>query len=393
MRTRKPQARTPCRGCGGDKPPGKGLSYCSSCPEGRARMVLRVKYAAHDREVGERLPCARCGGEKPPGQARRLCDACVDLPEVAPMVPAGTRAEMVRLYTQERLSLLQVGEAVAWSSTTVRVVLLAEGVTLRRANTVQTARRLKDADVEPVVELYCGAGLSLQEIADRLGIGLASAHRRLKRAGVTSRSGSEGQRLKRLRELEQRGKDALSDGQRAALNLIELDIDEALTTREIAGCLQVSEASARAVLIDLRSFGLIKSHIRSGKAHWSRTQLAVVDVLRAALAPQVTAAPAVGEEWLPIEPFREWLDELVARERRLTMRAIKDVRDRSGSYAEEGEGAVAARLGISERRLYRFRHEQARVSFGAAEACLTHSGEAIALEDLWPHLAISEDAA
>lgn len=384
-------ARKPCRRCGGEKSSGAGRAYCDACDVSRAKPILKGERPP----TGQRRPCSRCGGEKPAGKGRRFCPACE---KVGSAVPPETRRVMARLYVRGSLSVNEVARRTNWSMGCVHRALRAENVRMRPQGAVPNhPGRLTQDQLDETVELY-RSGCSERDIGLQLGITASAVVNRLKRAGVERRTPSEGQRLARRRELEVSGKDALTHRQAVALECVERSNGGALTT-EVATLLAVRTRSARSLLLRLEGLGLVRSRPGARKVGrawvglWTRTDLAVVDVLQAALAPPVTAAPPAGEEWLPIEPFREWLDGLIARERRLTMRAIKDVRDRTRGYAEEGEGAVAARLGISERRLYRLRHEQARVPFGTADACLIRSGEQVTMEDLWPHLAIREDAA
>lgn len=84
-----------CRGCGGPKGAGRGVSYCADCQAARdeARFCQRCGVKPKRPGIGQRLcldcrparryaspedysPCAICGERKPKGRGRRICDDC-----------------------------------------------------------------------------------------------------------------------------------------------------------------------------------------------------------------------------------------------------------------------------------------------------------------------------
>lgn len=96
----------PCLGCGGVKPPGRGLRYCETC-ERKPTRLPGIQTACHAcgsrenklpnthfcedcralrqwreekrekaRKLIERQPCAKCGGRKPAGRGEQYCAAC-----------------------------------------------------------------------------------------------------------------------------------------------------------------------------------------------------------------------------------------------------------------------------------------------------------------------------
>ena len=102
-------------------------------------------------------------------------------------VPSDVQADMVRMYVHGGLTYKQIGERTHWSSTQVRRVLLANGVT-PRAREVVCGRVQMSADEKLArAELY-GRGYSLAEVADIRGCSVTSVVLTLERLGVKRRS-------------------------------------------------------------------------------------------------------------------------------------------------------------------------------------------------------------
>jgi AraC-like DNA-binding protein len=311
---------------------------------------------------------------------------------VSVVVPAETRSEIVRLYTVEGLAIARIAKIVFWAYATVRKVLLEEGVELRPRGIPVGHQRLTQEQVDQTIDLYM-QGLSLEQVGERLGIAENAVRNRLAKVAGACRNRADGIKIARRFEFEQHGEDGLTARQRVLFTALTDALPAAVPTVKLAVRLGAPTRATREVLEQLEAFGLVRRLPRHHhRIEWRRTDLAAKDVLRAALAPPVVAAPPAGEEWLPVEPIAAWLAGLIANERRKTMRAIKDLRDDTHGSAEEGEGVVALRLGISARHLYRLMHEQKRIPLGTADALLIRSGEMVTLEDLWPHLAIAEAA-
>lgn len=108
-----PWERQPCRGCGGEKPAGRGRALCDTCERApkkppRKRPCLlcgaegvkqpRKQFCDECRELRlwrqerrhqaklalKRHPCVQCGGPKGPGRYRQRCDACIAKDGVLP---------------------------------------------------------------------------------------------------------------------------------------------------------------------------------------------------------------------------------------------------------------------------------------------------------------------
>ena len=353
----------------------------------------------------ERKKCP-CGRDKPRGRGRRLCGRCTG----TTVVPHEERAEMVRLYTDYRRSIHQIAAMRPyWNFGTVRRALLNEGVKLRpQGVVVEFYNELDEEALESVAERY-RAGRSPAQIAAELGFSVHCVKYRLERAGVKIRDAGETQRLARLAEMEDRGRDALSPPQRKVLTCIETQLrtsrpirpSREISTLEIVENAGVDLFAAKGALRALRRWGLVKDkRVRTGDraSLWCRTDLAVVDVLRHALSGREYSE--MEETWLPAEPFREWLQTLIANERRKTMAPIyrsSDARERPDSAPDAAAQAyVANRTKMDQRRIHAVLHQQKSVTLAVADKAMTNWGETVmstvngkrkqvlGVEDLWP---------
>jgi DNA-binding CsgD family transcriptional regulator len=312
------------------------------------------------------------------------------------IVPADTRAEMVRLYVEEELSTAAVGRRLFWSATTVRAILADEGVE-RRANGGWGTRpdALTQEQLDEVTELR-QQGRSTAEIGRILGIHRTTVSLRLGRAGIPVRSRSEAQRLLRRRRVAQYGTAGLTDKQAAALRFIEANEYEGKdrpTTDDVARALGISLRNTRDALHQLVAYGLVSYRRRkTGRVRfneWKRTKLSVRDVVEYALAPPPQRRS--GDVWLAIEPFRDWLERQVDMEQRLMLHISTD--EDKGIAPTPGAARVATRLHLDERRLYALRFVQRSVTLSMADQCLLHAGDGTTLEDLWPELGCDEEVA
>lgn len=334
-----------------------------------------------------RKTCIRCGLARDRGPRTRVCSRCIDKPGSA--VPAETRAEMRRLREQG-LTLRQIAKRTHWSSSAVLSALRVEGAdtsrTIHRGS--DHHRALTQDDIDQAVELYM-SGLSHQQIAERLGLASEwSVRIRLRRAGVDARPVKDAQWLRRLSEVAEGGEAALTPLQRAAFRAVVNAAPDEITTPEIARRIGADVKSVKVTLRRIERMGLVRGQrmttTKNRPKKWRRTDLAIADVLSAALNERHGA-----DVWLPIEPFRDWLWALVARERRLRVGAVPVSADDL-----DPTGIVAQRLGMQSRRLYALLRDQRVVSLSVADRALTVSGEPERIEDLWPHLAegIPDDA-
>lgn len=98
-------------------------------------------------------------------------------------LPPEDQDEIVRLYRRGK-TIRQVADAVYWSPTAVRRVLVERGEQLRsrgsRNPILSTEEKLRTS------ELY-GAGLTMTELATLLGLHISTVHRRLHRFGAIVR--------------------------------------------------------------------------------------------------------------------------------------------------------------------------------------------------------------
>lgn len=306
------------------------------------------------------------------------------------------RREMARLYLDERLSLARVAERTFWSATAVRRALMVDGIPPRPqgANCGPNHRALSERQLDETVELY-QQGLSLDAVAERLGLVRDTVKYRLAKAGVPLRGRSSTLRLYHLRQIATR--DDLRDTTRAILDAVAAT--PGLTTAEVARRAGHLPRNTIRTLKLLEQKGLVASRRRPSPDPnrparlyvWRRTSLATRDVLSASLDEHDPNGR--GDMWLRIDPFRDWLNGLVADGRRGALfLAVTPSRSHNGDGTGgiSIESAIATRLKLDERRLYALRYEQKSITLSLADRCLTLAGDGTCLWDLWPELA-SED--
>jgi transposase len=304
---------------------------------------------------------------------------------------AAERRDIARLYT-EGLSLPAIGRRKFCSGSTIRRVLVLEGVTLRRSGGVRGAPRvdnLTQEQLDECVELY-RSGLSATEVAEKIGVHAGTVYYRLRQAGVPVRARPEAQRLRYRSRVAHAGENALNERQFTVLRFVEA---EQTGSREVARLLGVSTQTARDTLDQLENYGLVSRRpSKRNKRHliWSRSALPVIDTLHHAITPP--PQPEKGDVWLPIAPLREWIESLVAHEeQKARFTAVASTPDGDGTGALPTIQTVAKRLGIIDKRLYMLRFEQKSVTLGMADRLLLSAGDGTRLGDLWPELADGGD--
>ena len=114
-------------------------------------------------------------------------------------------AEIVRLYFEEHLTLIEIGTRLGVCHTTVRKCLVAAGYEIRKrgeSRHPQKSRSSKftDADLAEMERLYCQAEWSSAEIAYRYDCCDLTVRAHLKRLGVRLRTPKEAQALRRKKE-------------------------------------------------------------------------------------------------------------------------------------------------------------------------------------------------
>jgi len=308
-------------------------------------------------------------------------------------VPAETQREIVRLY-QSGESMDAVAARVYWSAATVHAILANHGVPSRHGGS--NGFRLHEDELFRTVELY-QSGKSIREVAEEVGLTYSAVHERLRRAGVQPRSPGRSRQVRRAAQVA-RDEAALTDRQATLLRILTDALPDHVTTADAAKMLGVPTRYTRNALRQLEAFGLVTT-ARRGKwtLVWTRTSLPITDVLDAAL--DIRNRSALNDAWLPVGPFREWVEGLLARERRASLHvlaprgqgapyrpAVRHSTPGHGGGMDEGAHRVAARLGLTPRRLYAVLHEQATVGLSVADRAITGSGEPVRLEDLWPWL-------
>jgi transposase len=329
-----------------------------------------------------RKPCRGCGGPKPP--RIRFCGNCGN---PGTSIPEDVRREMARLYLEEGLSTSEVGKALFWAESTVQRVLHLDGVPLRPKTTRPRvyANAIPQDELDRVAELYL-SGMSISQVSEATGVSRSAIRSRLLRAGVPTRGRRESQRLLHIRALEQ-GRSALTARQDATLAIVERAAPGRVRTPEIARQLRLPGRTARPVLRRLETLGLVRPRrVWDGSRtilEWKRTDVAVVDVLREATRPRISSGRS--DQQIDISPLRDWVADLLARERRAFMfEAIWSGPD--GGRPENDSEPIArtvARLGIDPRVLYRIMNESRTISVGKADAILAHA-DGPRLADLWP---------
>jgi DNA-binding CsgD family transcriptional regulator len=308
--------------------------------------------------------------------------------------------EIVRLYTGERMTLAEVSERVFWSVTAVRSVLVRSGVPTRsrglRPGTPGRSIVLTREQVERIAELY-RSGLSLTEVAARLGVHFTTVSHHLDRAGVRRRSVAEGIALRRCRDVSTL--DALTGRQRDVLTFVERyqhkNGGDPPITAQIAVHTRLPRHATKATLYQLERLRLVRKTRRDGTGagrgrpcSWRRTLLSPRDVFDDTFRQR---GRIVGETYLPITPFLRWLAGIVElEERKVRLGAIVKEGRKEGTGDHNTLSVIdviAARIGIDPRRLLALRTVQSKISLTLADEALLRIDDGTRLEDLWPELA------
>ena len=114
--------------------------------------------------------------------------------------------EIVRLYFEEELSLVEVGERVGVSSDTIMKRLWAAGYKCRKRGWSRHPSKMKGSymftasDLTEIKRLYCEEERSSEDIAFQYDCCGATIRNHLKRLGIQMRTPRESQELRRKRE-------------------------------------------------------------------------------------------------------------------------------------------------------------------------------------------------
>ena len=104
-----------------------------------------------------------------------------------------SETDLVRLYCDEGLSLNEVARRLGWSPSAIYSRLVALGIGRRTA----WARNAVEVDISELRRLYVDEGLTLSAIAAGYGCGLTTIWRRLQAAGIDCREGGSGPKYAR----------------------------------------------------------------------------------------------------------------------------------------------------------------------------------------------------
>ena len=96
-------------------------------------------------------------------------------------------AELVRLYRDERISLVDIARRFGRGTALIRQCLEARGVRIRTA----WGRRAAVFNLEQARRLYVDEGLTLEQIGAALGCSMTTVYRRLVAAGIARREGGK----------------------------------------------------------------------------------------------------------------------------------------------------------------------------------------------------------
>ena len=169
-------------------------------------------------------------------------------------------AEIVRLYFEEQLPLIEVGTRLGVCHTTVRKCLVAAGYEIRKrgeSRHPQKSRSSKftDADLAEMERLYCQAEWSSAEIAYRYECCDLTVRAHLKNRGVRLRTPKEAQALRRKKEVSDQGTVAetclvpdLPPEQVTPERILQLRNEENLTIDVIAGRCSLSNLQVYNIL-------------------------------------------------------------------------------------------------------------------------------------------------
>ena len=168
-------------------------------------------------------------------------------------------AEIVRLYFEEHLTLIEIGTRLGVCHTTVRKCLVAAGYEIRKRGESRHPRKSRgskftDADLAEMQRLYCQAEWSSAEIAYRYDCCDLTVRAHLKRLGVRLRTPKEAQALRRKKEAA-RGTVAgiclvpdLPPDQVTPERILQLRNEENLTIDVIAGRCSLSNLEVYNIL-------------------------------------------------------------------------------------------------------------------------------------------------
>ena len=169
-------------------------------------------------------------------------------------------AEIVRLYFEEQLPLIEVGTRLGVCHTTVRKCLVAAGYEIRKrgeSRHPQKSRSSKftDADLAEMERLYCQAEWSSAEIAYRYECCDLTVRAHLKRQGIRLRTPKEAQALRRKKEVSDQGTVAetclvpdLPPEQVTPERILQLRNEEGLRIDIIAGMCSLSNLEVYNIL-------------------------------------------------------------------------------------------------------------------------------------------------
>ena len=174
--------------------------------------------------------------------------------------------EIVHLYFQERLTLVEVGIRLGVSSNSIRRRLIAAGYQMRKQGASRypyqssgSHARFTDADLAEMERLYCQAEWSSAEIASRYNCSAVTVREHLKRRGVRLRTTKEAQALRRKKETERNpmghprlgSVSPLPPEQVTPERILQLRNEEHLTIDAIAGRCSLSNLEVYNILQEM----------------------------------------------------------------------------------------------------------------------------------------------
>ena len=174
--------------------------------------------------------------------------------------------EIVHLYFQEQLTLIEVGIRLGVSGDSIRKRLIAAGYQMRKRGASRypyqssgSRSGFTDADLAEMERLYCQAEWSSAEIASRYNCCDLTVREHLKRRGVRLRTTKEAQALRRKRETERRSVghprlgsvSPLPPEQVTPERILQLRNEEYLTIDAIAGRCSLSNLEVYNILQEM----------------------------------------------------------------------------------------------------------------------------------------------
>lgn len=296
-------------------------------------------------------------------------------------VPADVRRDMARMYVTERKSLREIGRLTYWSAEAVKMALVTEGVTMRPRG----GRRLRpytQDDLDAVTEPYL-AGLSTNTIASQLGVCQSTVCNRLRAAGVPFRTPAEAAEAFPREKVTRFGKNGLrSVRQRKALREVETFQVGALDTIEIAQRIGEPRSATLDALRRLEEYGLVaRQKIRRGRYEinlWSRTSLALVDVLDEHTAELYKQPVGDGGGTLPARPLALAIKNLARLEESGNLWDALPPDHQHGRLE-----VLCERIGVSSKSRRDWEGgKRMRVQFKTADVAITRAG--LAWWEVWP---------